>query len=241
MSTHSVPRIIVFSLTALIVISRFLIPHLSQAQGGPTVISGKFYRFDVVATAGQGGLTDVRQSPSINDNGVVALTGVTATGTSVFLSDVSGAALRNITANFMAPNRTFTPSPQINNSNQFIAHDLAVDAQGNHHLMRRWDGNATNPQPPTIIAGANLLNLNDFFAIYPFAGINNNNEAAFNAETVVGAQATEDLVTGIRPNLNKLPLPNAAAALRPMVSDNSRVLVRAGGLQTHPILMSNTT
>lgn len=237
MSTHSVLRILVLSIITLTVISRFLLPHLSQAQGGPTVISGKFYRFDVVAAAGQGGLTDVRQSPSINDNGVVALTGLTANGTGVFLSDVSGAALRNITTNFTAPNRTFTPSPQINNSNQVIAHDLAVDAQGNHHLMRRWDGNATNPQPPTIIAGANLLNLNDFFAIYPFAGINNNNEAAFNAEEVVGSQATEDLVTGIRPNLTKLPLPNAAAALRPMVSDNSRVLVRAGGLATHPILM----
>lgn len=237
MSTHSVARIFVVSLTTLIIISRFLIPHLSQAQGGATVISGKFYRFDVVATAGQGGLTDVRQSPSINDNGVVALTGLTANGTSVFLSDTSGATLRNITANFMAPNRTFTPSPQINNSNQVIAHDLSTDAQGVHHLMRRWDGSATNPQPPTIIAGSNLLNLNDFSFIYPFAGINNNNEAAFNAQEVTGPQATEELVTGIRPNFNKLPLPNAAAALRPMVSDNSRVLVRAGGLATHPILM----
>jgi uncharacterized repeat protein (TIGR01451 family) len=237
MSTRSLLRVLGFSLALLIAISRFVAPHLSQAQGGPTVISGKFYRFDVVAAQGQGGLTDVRQSPSINDNGVVAFTALTPTGTSVFLSDVSGATPRNITSNFMATNRTFTPSPQINNLNQVIAHDLAVDAQGNHHLMRRWDGNATNPQPPTIIAGANLLNLNDFFAIYPFAGINNNNEAAFNAETVVGAQATEDLVTGIRPNLTKLPLPNAAAALRPMVSDNSRVLVRAGGLPTHPILL----
>lgn len=52
MSTHSVPRILVLSIITLTVISRFLIPHLSQAQGGPTVISGKFYRFDVVAAAG---------------------------------------------------------------------------------------------------------------------------------------------------------------------------------------------
>lgn len=237
MSTRSVARVVVLSLFTLIFISRFLIPHLSHAQGGATVISGKFYKFDVVAAAGQGGLTDVRQSPSINDSGVVALTGVTATGTSVFLSDMSGATLRNITTNFMALNRTFTPSPQINNSNQVIAHDISTDGQGVHHLMRRWDGNATNPQAPTIIAGSNLLNLNDFSFIYPFAGINNNNNAAFNAQEVAGSQATEELVTGIRPNFNKLPLPNAASALRPMVSDNNRVLVRAGGLSTHPILM----
>lgn len=65
MSTHSVPRILVLSLTTLILISRFLIPHLSQAQGGATVIPGKFNRFDVVAAAGQGGLTDVLRAMTL--------------------------------------------------------------------------------------------------------------------------------------------------------------------------------
>jgi uncharacterized repeat protein (TIGR01451 family) len=237
MSTHSLLRILVLSLAILTIVSRFLVPNLSQAQGGPTVISGKYYRFDVVAAAGQGGLTDVQQSPSINDNGVVAFTGVTATGNGIYVSDVSGATLRNLTSNFTAPNRVFTPSPQINNSNQVVGHERLTDATGLHHLLRRWDGNPTNPQTPTIIAGANFTGFNDFSTIYPFAGMNNNNEAAFNAEELVGPQANQELVTGIRPNLTKLPLPNAAAALRPMVGDNSRVVVRAGGLSTHPVLL----
>ena len=237
MLTHSLLRVLGLSLAILIVISRFVIPHLSQAQGGPTVISGKYYRFDVVAAAGQGGFTDVQQSPSINDNGVVAFAGVTTSGNGIYVSDMSGATPRNLTSNFTAPNRVFTPSPQINNSNQVVAHERLTDAQGLHHLLRRWDGSLTNPQTPVIIAGANFLGFNDFNFIYPFAGINNNNDAAFNAQEVVGPQANEELVTGIRPNFNKLPLPNAASALRPMVSDNSRVLVRAGGLSTHPILM----
>lgn len=59
MSNHSVVRVLVFSLTILIIISRFVVPDFTQAQGAPTVISGKYYRFDVVAAAGQGGLTDV--------------------------------------------------------------------------------------------------------------------------------------------------------------------------------------
>jgi hypothetical protein len=237
MSTHSLLRVLGLSLAILIVISRFVVPNLSQAQGGPTVSSGKYYRFDVVAAAGQGGLTDVQQSPSINDSGVVAFTGVTASGNGIYVSDVSGATPRNLTSNFTAPNRVFTPSPQINNSNQVVAHERLTDAQGLHHLLRRWDGSPTNPQTATIIAGANFIGFNDFNFIYPFAGINNNNEAAFNAQKVVGPQANEELVTGIRPTFNEAPLPNAASALRPMVGDNSRVVVRAGGLTTHPILM----
>ena len=214
-----------------------IVTHLSHAQSGPTVISGRFYRFDVIAAAGQGGLTNVSQSPSLNENGVVAFTGVTTSGNSLFLSDVSGATPRNISSLFMAPTRLFTPSPQINNTNQVVAQDLFADAQGNHYLLRRWDGSPMNPQPAFIIAGANLQGLNDFNAIYSFAGINNNNQAAFNAQKVVGQQTEERLVTGSRPNFNQLVLPNAAAALRPMVADNGTVVVRAGGLSTHPILM----
>jgi hypothetical protein len=104
-------------------------------------------------------LTDVQQSPSINDSGVVAFTGVTASGNNIYVSDTSGAALRNLTSNFTAPNRVFTPSPQINNTNQVIGHERFNDAQGLHHLLRRWDGSATNPQAPVIIAGSNLVNL----------------------------------------------------------------------------------
>lgn len=230
-------RALSLSLGTLIVISFVIVTHLSHAQSGPTVISGKTYRFDIVAEAGQGSLTDVSQSPSLNDKGVVAFTGVTAAGNGIYLSDVSGATLRNITSAFTSPSRVFTPSSQINNTNQVVAHDRLTDASGLHHLLRRWDGSPMNPQPSFIIAGANFVGFNDFDVIYPFAGINNNNQAAFNAQKKTGPTTTEELVTGSRPSFNRLPLPNAAAALRPMVADDGRVVVRAGGLTTHPILL----
>jgi len=55
-----------------------------------------------------------------------------------------------------------------------------------------------NPQPSFIIAGANFVGFNDFDVIYPFAGINNNNQAAFNAQKKTGTTVTEELVTGSR-------------------------------------------
>lgn len=194
MSTRAVTQALGLSLGILILISFVILTQLSHAQSGPTVISGKFYRFDVVATPTPGGLTDVSQSPSINDNGVVAFTGVTAAGNGIYLSDVSGAALRNITSSLTATNRFFTSTPQINNSNRVVAHERLVDAQI-RHLLRRWDGSVMNPQPSVIIAGANFVGFNDFDVIYPFAGINNNNQAAFNAQKIQGPNVTEELVT----------------------------------------------
>jgi hypothetical protein len=41
MSTRSLLRVLGLSFAILVVISRFVVPNLTQAQGGPTVISGK--------------------------------------------------------------------------------------------------------------------------------------------------------------------------------------------------------
>jgi uncharacterized repeat protein (TIGR01451 family) len=214
--------------------------RLSRAQGGATIIYGKFYRFDVAAAPGQASLTDVSQSPSINDSGVVAFTGQTASGNGIFLSDLSGATPRNITSTFTSPSRFFTGTPQINNSNQVIAYDRLVDTSV-RYLIKRWDGAAANPQPAVVVAGSNYVGLNDFDALYPFASVNNNNQAAFNAEKIVGATANEELVTGLRPTFQQLPLPQAAAALRPMVADDGHVIVRAGGRTTDPIILYDYT
>ncbi len=91
-------RIFTLSIISFILMSMLFALRGSHAQTPPTFISGKFYRFDVIATSGTGGLTGVFPGPSINDNGVVAFSGRT-TGGGVFVSPGAG-VLRNVTPRF---------------------------------------------------------------------------------------------------------------------------------------------
>ena len=45
-------RPLALSIAAIIVVSFVVVTHFSLAQSGPAIISGKFYRFDVIAAAG---------------------------------------------------------------------------------------------------------------------------------------------------------------------------------------------
>jgi hypothetical protein len=195
------------------------------AQSSVATISGRFYKFDVLAAPGTASITNVNAGPSINDSGLVAFTGNTAAGSIVFTADgrnpvrvIRGAVSGTTWGGFV----------QINNSNFLIGQSFISSVGGN--TITRFD---TNPSTPTstIIAGANLVGFNDFTSIYPPVSINNNSQAAFNALN----GTNNNLVTGIRTTFNQVTLPNAANTLRPMVADNGRVILRAGGNSTDPI------
>src|SRR6185312_1179947 len=57
---------------ALLLIVVVVYPHQSRAQTAATVISGKFYRFDIVAENGATNFVELPNPPSLNDRGTVS-------------------------------------------------------------------------------------------------------------------------------------------------------------------------
>src|SRR3712207_3532646 len=84
--------------------------HVPVAVAASTPSPSLYYRLDIVAQTGVGGLTNLGRNPSINDRGVVALTGSTAAGEAIFVGD-GAAAVRNI--NPGSSSRRFGDSVQI--------------------------------------------------------------------------------------------------------------------------------
>ena len=63
---------IVALFTLLAVVCIVIVTRTGWAQSGPVIISGKFYRLDVVAAVGQQGFTNIFGASSINNTGVVS-------------------------------------------------------------------------------------------------------------------------------------------------------------------------
>lgn len=221
-------RIVVSFLLTVSITALLFFLQGSRAQTGPTSFSGKFYKLDVIAANGQGGIVNVFGGPSVNDSGLVALSGSVTGGIGLFTGD-GITPLRTIRA---TSGTFFSGFVQISNSKLLIAQSSTT--AGSLFLSRFDTSQATSPA--TIIAGANATGFNDFNSIYPPSSLNNNAQAAFAALN----GANSNLVTGIRPTFSQQTLPNAAASnLRPMVADDGQVIVRAGGLSTHPIRLYN--
>ncbi|SRR6266446_721495 len=68
------PRRILFcsAVIALLSLLALLYPNLGKAQTVINVISGKFYRFDIVAENGSTNFVELPNPPSINDQGTVS-------------------------------------------------------------------------------------------------------------------------------------------------------------------------
>lgn len=220
------------SLTALAVLL-YLSP-IGWAQSTP-IISGRFYRFDVIAVDGTPGLTQVFQAPSINEQGAVSYVGRnTGAGGGIYVSKNSGVSPVLINPGLAgSPTRVVIGSSQINNSNQVLTKENDTSTTPQQQFLRRSDGNTTNSS--VIVTAANgTAGFNDWDDIWNGITLNNNNQAAWNARK---ATDLNKLVTGFRPTFSQINLTGAANSLRPMVADDGRVVVRAGGTATDPILL----
>jgi len=220
---------IVALFTLLAVVCIVIVTRTGWAQSGPVIISGKFYRLDVVAAVGQQGFTNIFGASSINNTGVVSFIGSTSTGANgqIYKSSTAG----DLSAiSFTA---IFSGNVQINNVNQVVAHESILTTTPPRNFIRRWDANSTNSN--VIIATArNPQTPTDFDQIYANPTMNSSNQAAFNVRR---GNTTNELATGFTPTFSEAPFQNAAGTLRPMVSDDSRVLVRAGGKGSDPLLL----
>lgn len=220
------------SLTALAVLL-YLSP-IGWAQS-TQIISGRFYRFDVIAVDGTPGLTQVFQAPSINEQGAVSYVGRnTGAGGGIYVSKNSGLSPVLINPGLAgSPNRIVIGPSQINNSNQVLTKENDTSTTPQQQFLRRSDGNTTNSS--VIVTAANgTPGFNDWDDIWNGITLNNSNQAAWNARKTTDLNK---LVTGATPTFSQVNLPGAANSLRPMVADDGRVVVRAGGTATDPILL----
>lgn len=176
-------RILILSIF-LVALTAFIIriPNIGRAQSGsPVVISGRFYKFDVIAIDGQPGLTNVFAAPSINENGAVSYVGRnTGAGGAVYVSKNLNLAPMVINpALALTPTRIVIGFTQINNSSQVVAKDSDSSTSPQQQFLRRFDGNTTDSS--VIIAAANGAGgFNDFDDIWVGPSLNNSNQAAWN-------------------------------------------------------------
>jgi len=130
-------------------------------------IPGKFYEYYTVASTQSGTFTALGP-PSINDNGLCAFMGQTATGQTIWVSDGDLHLPRDINPGQANLGRNFFDVQlQINTNNQVVAKDFITGVSQN---IRIWDANATDSfvylaragtsQPYTALNGAPSINAN---------------------------------------------------------------------------------
>lgn len=212
-----------------------------------------FYKFDVIAKTGDspsgggGSLSALLNTVSINDKGMVAFSGTTPSGGSVFIGDMSTIPL-NIS--FSPPNisRSYRSGLQINNLNEVTALDRISGAT----LVRIWDGNSPGSFQ-TIAKGNTALgpsdpnySLYDFDAVFVTPSLNNNSEVVFPAsyshQAFKFSAPCQDMCLATAGNVfqfNVLPFSGLAFPSRPMITDSGAIVVRAGANPTDPIRLYN--
>ncbi|HEV7404817.1 MAG TPA: hypothetical protein VGO11_17880, partial [Chthoniobacteraceae bacterium] len=202
--------------------------------------AGVYYDYDVIAKTGDGGLTAINAGVSMNGAGTVAFTGKVAGGSAVFVGDGLGGP-RNITPGFVNAERFFGPAAQINNANQVAVDDVYSDPSTAQYLTleRIWNGGSTNINSFAIVAGGGFpagTYPNSYSVVLPYPTINNFGQLAFQASSLPsGAPPHSFLAMPKLPSgLNSVEVPNPAA-LRPMIDDDGRVVVRYGNDSTAPI------
>ncbi|HZM90451.1 MAG TPA: hypothetical protein VFF31_28285 [Blastocatellia bacterium] len=142
-------RLVTLSSVLLALLALPLVTKRIEAQA-PSIISGKFYKFDVIAASNEAPLTSVLPAPSINDNGVVSFIGHTG-GNNVFISNALGTYT---SLNAPGTNNILEGNCQINNSKQIAV----VERVGAERQLRIWDGNTMRP----IRTGLSLRELTNF-------------------------------------------------------------------------------
>lgn len=228
MNLVNLRRACALSMISLMFVSTLLTPFKTQAQATPPPTSNKPYKLDVIAVNGQNGLTGVYPSPSINDNGVVAFGG-RLTGGAIFVSDAPGTYRKILsgtnTSHFTGGN------VQINNLNQVASWLSIPSVSPPQSYLRRLNGNAMDAITITAAAGG-TGGFNEFDQVYASATINDNNQSAFNQRI---GNTTTTLTTGERPTFYQRQYASTGDTLRPMISEDGCVVVRAGGTASDPI------
>ena len=194
----------------------------AQALPVPT-----FYKYEIIARSGAGGLTGFGDNASINDAGRVAFVGQIAGGEGVFIGDAAAAAT-NITPGFL---RTFGRAVQINNTNQVVARDR-INGAPPPTRVRIWNGNALNAFTTIASGGGNILD--DYDSVFTHASANNGGQVVFSA---LDGAATKLATPAQFIGFNELTF-TGNAIFRPQIADDGSVVIRAGDL-TRPILQYN--
>lgn len=209
------PRSIVCIVTLIscLIVAGYLRFQTTQAQTAVTTISGKFYRFEILATNGMSGITTINSS-SINDFGTITFN---TTGGGLFTAD-GRTALKNIASGDVR-------APQINNTNQVIYRAFTGPLVSTGTLLRRDTNLPGNPF--TTIAGESSTAFPDFQVISDFPSLNNNTQAAFSALSTTSQMR---IVSGLRPSFNQLPVTPTGGLLDavPVVADNGYIVLRTG-------------
>ncbi len=212
-----------------------LVSTLATGGAAQQVVSGRFYRHEVIGATGLGDLTSlVSAGPSINDKGAVAFGGKVSGNISnaVMVSDIGSTNHRTIVTGTLF---SFNGGLQINENGHVIALDASnsVDPQGfRQNYLRDWNV-AAPPYANVLVAGASNVVANDFAQIRFEAGLNNTGQTVYSAlRRLTATTTTNALVTGVRPAFNRVDLPHP---LFPAIADTGQVVVRAGNTATDPI------
>jgi len=209
------------------------------------VISGKYYRFSVVGRSGLSGIADVlNHGPSINNAGAVAFSARTSINNAVFVGDVAAAAPRLIHQN---TNQSFLGGTPISDTHHVLTLDATTAIFDGYRRKNLLDWNATPPGPYTnsLVAAGNVPATPDFLDIYfSTSDINSAGHVVFAArKSLPGVPPTtvDRLVTGRRPAfVGQLDMSfTLADTPRPQLTDNGRVVVRAGASVVDPIRLYN--
>lgn len=234
----------------------WLMLFLGLSAGAQTAQASPYYKYDVIAKVGDANLTGMGNSPSVNDKGQVAFTGLLSSGDGVFVGD--GKSLKNITPGFVGNNRTFGSAVQINNAGKVVARDRLSGAPPNT-LIRIWD----SAQDNTFVTIARGGGINDpFDSVLTHASINNDatrvednaapggnkdgvcdtGESCIDQVVFSAFGLSDFLATPLNTPLNindpgqyNTLLKNVP--LRPQIADDGRIVVRAGNLSTDPIML----
>lgn len=133
-------RLATFSIVFLTLTAIPLTTKRTEAQA-PSIISGKFYKFDVIAASNEAPLASILAAPSINDNGVVSFIGTSSGGgNNVFISQALGTYTGLSSGGI---NNALAGNCQINNSKQVAV----LENVGAQQQLRIWDGNARRHWP----------------------------------------------------------------------------------------------
>jgi uncharacterized repeat protein (TIGR01451 family) len=201
------------------------LPAICVALGVAALASaathGKYYELVTIAKTGEAGLVGMGDNPSINNFGDVAFVGQLAGGEGLFVGNGLAPA-HNITPGFLNPSRVWGRSAQINDSRQVIARDRVSGAPP-ITFVRVWDGTTTDSY--TIYAAGGLPT-SSYDSVSSHPTINNRRDAAFGAFTGASDFLISAVPVGLPSNvIAELPV---IGALRPMIANDGRIIVRRG-------------
>lgn len=222
-------KILLFAVPFIAALGLVYFLEITEAQALPPSISGRFYKFDVVAAAGQFNLNS--QPPTINSAGTVAFINSIIVRTEgshgfdqILARNITGQMVNVTSTNIPSSGyRYFSNGMQLNDVDKVVAssqRSTSPTAEGDSiSEVRIWD--ATQLESSVLVAS--IVNVNNTGTTYDWQGeayaasLNNLNQPVF----VGGGRVN----SGIRPNFNSL-IGNFGDVARPVVDDNGNIVTK---------------